>query len=184
MSHVKATITMSTGEAMRLELYPEKAPNTVANFAALCREGYYDGLTFHRVVKDFMIQGGAKNGSCEGNTPGFLLKGEFAENGVDTGLKHVPGVISMARADHPDSASTQFFIMRKATIRLDGKYAAFGALADEESFAVLDRIANVPTKSPEEENRPLTPQVIASITVETDMVLPPPERIPSGAVEA
>ena len=177
---VTATICMASGEEMRLNLFWDKAPLTAANFADLCRRGYYDGLTFHRVVEGFMIQGGAKNGSCGGNDPGFGIPGEFAENGVDTGLRHTRGVISMARPRNPDGASTQFFILHRDTPRLDGKYAAFGALADARSLAVLDRIAAVPTAPPEQENRPLTPEIIVSITIEdSGAALPPPVRIPA-----
>ena len=183
---VTATFRMASGETMRLQLFPDIAPLTVANFADLCRQGFYDGLTFHRVVAGFMIQGGAQNGSCGGNNPGFGIPGEFAENGVDTGLRHLRGVISMARPKDPDGASTQFFILHRDTPRLDGKYAAFGALVGDESFAVLDRIVAVPTAAPEEENRPLTPEIIASITIDDGGAgIPPPVRIPvAGEADA
>lgn len=175
---VIAHIYMAGGGVMNLDLFPDRAPVTVANFVALCREGFYDGLTFHRVVKGFMIQGGAKNGCCGGNTPGFGIRGEFAENGWENDLKHVRGVISMARSKQPDSASTQFFIVHADTPRLDGKFAAFGKLSDEESFRVLDEIAATPTKPPEEENRPLTPQIIEKIEIEGWEKVPALVRIP------
>lgn len=175
----RAQIYMKSGETMRLDLFYDIAPITVANFVGLCKEGFYDGLTFHRIVKDFMIQGGAENGRCEGNTPGFGIKGEFAENGLDNPLKHTRGVISMARSKEPDSASTQFFILHKATPRLNGKYAAFGKLADEESFEVLERLALTPVAPPEEDNRPHTPQVIETITIENAEHIPAPIRIPT-----
>lgn len=175
-----AQIHMKSGEIMRLDLFYDIAPITVANFVALCKEGFFDGLTFHRIVKDFMIQGGAKNGRCEGNNPGFGIKGEFAENGIDNPLKHTCGVISMARSKEPDSASTQFFILHKTTPRLDGKYAAFGRLADEESFAVLERLALTPVGSPQEDNRPCAPQIIETITIENADHIPAPVRISSN----
>ena len=162
----RARITMADGKMMLLELYPDNAPITVANFIRLCDEKFFDGLLFHRVVKDYIIQSGSKTGTCEGRDEGFTIKGEFATNGVDTGLNHERGTISMARDRDPDSASTQFFIVHQTASKLDGRYAAFGRLMDEESYAVLDAIANVSTLSREEENRPLVPQVIASITIE------------------
>ncbi|WRS26563.1 peptidylprolyl isomerase [Oscillospiraceae bacterium MB08-C2-2] len=176
-----AVITMENGLVMRLELYPEQAPISVANFADLANTGYYDGLAFHRVVKGYVIQGGSTTNACTGDDPGFTIKGEFAQNGVDTGLSHRRGALSMARDDDPDSASAQFFIVHQDAFKLDGRYAAFGQLLEEGGFAVLDSIAQVPTLSPEEENRPLTPQVIRTIRVEPgDYDLAAPVRIVSS----
>ncbi len=178
-NNTRAQIHMKNGGIMTLNLFYEIAPITVSNFVGLCKDGFYDGLTFHRIVRDFMIQGGAKNGCCEGNAPGFGIKGEFAENGVDNHLTHARGVISMARSKEPDSASTQFFILHKDTPRLDGKYAAFGKLADEASFAVLDKLALTPAGPPEEDSRPQTPQIIEKITIENAEHIPLPIRIPT-----
>lgn len=158
-----AEITMESGGKMMIELYPGKAPITVANFVDLARRGFYDGLAFHRVVKDFMIQGGSKSGSCAGEDIGFTIRGEFYNNGVDTGLLHKRGAISMARTMIPDSASSQFFICHQDVDFLDNEYAAFGQMTD--GFDTLDAIATTPTLSPREENRPLEPQVIRSITI-------------------
>lgn len=159
---VTAVITMEDGGVMTFELYPQKAPITVENFRRLAAEGFFNGLTFHRVVRGFVIQGGSADNTCTCPTD-FTIKGEFRENGVDTGLTHIRGAISMARDDDYDSAGTQFFIVHEDAHRLDGKYAAFGQMLS--GFDVLDRIAAVPTLPPEQENRPLTPQVIRSIVV-------------------
>lgn len=165
------TITMQLGGDLRIELYPDKAPLSTANFVALAQDGFYNGLSFHRVVRDFMIQGGSSNNSCASPPCGFRVRGEFRDNGVDTGLSHVRGAISMARSGHPDSAGTQFFIVHKDAKMLDGQYAAFGMLL--EGFDVLDRIAEVPTGSQYDGNPPLEPQIIEKVTVELgDYVLP------------
>ncbi len=164
-----AVITMADGGSMVFELYPQKAPITVENFRRLAGEGFFNGLTFHRVVKGFVIQGGSADNTCMCPTD-FTIKGEFKENGVDTGLEHIRGAISMARDDDFDSAGTQFFVVHQDAHRLDGKYAAFGQMI--RGFDVLDRIASVPTLSPAEENRPLTPQVIRSVTVTDTEDLP------------
>ena len=156
-------INMELGGTMRIELYPDKAPLSVANFVVLAQEGFYDGRSFHRVVKNFMIQGGSGNNTCASPPCGFRVKGEFKINGVDTGLTHKRGAISMARSAHPDSAGTQFFIVHQDANFLDGQYAAFGMLLD--GFEVLDRIASVPTGSEREGNPPREPQTIKSITV-------------------
>jgi peptidyl-prolyl cis-trans isomerase B (cyclophilin B) len=150
------------GGVMRFELFPAAAPITVKNFIDLAVSGFYNGLTFHRVVKDYVIQGGSKNNTC--NCPaGFTIKGEFAENGVDTGLTHERGALSMARDPDFDSAGTQFFVVHRDARRLDGKYAAFGKMLD--GFETLDRIAAVPTAGPEKENKPLEPAVIQEIRI-------------------
>ena len=123
------TITMDNGDIMKAELYPDIAPNTVNNFISLVKKGFYDGLTFHRVIKGFMIQGGCPQGTGMGG-PGYEIKGEFTMNGFPNNLKHTPGVLSMARAMDPDSAGSQFFIMHKTSPHLDGQYAAFGKVVE------------------------------------------------------
>ena len=155
------TITMENGDVMKAELYPEIAPNTVNNFISLVKKGFYDGRIFHRVIPGFMIQGGCPDGTGMGG-PGYSIKGEFSQNGFTNDLKHTPGVLSMARAMHPDSAGSQFFIMHKTSPHLDGSYAAFGKVT--EGLEVVDKIANTPTDF---RDRPLEDQVIATITVDT-----------------
>ncbi|MBS5586392.1 MAG: peptidylprolyl isomerase [Clostridiales bacterium] len=155
---------MADGQVMRLELYPACAPNTVANFVNLCESGFYNGLTFHRVVLGYMIQGGDPNGDGTGDA-GYTIAGEFAENGFDNPLLHERGVISMARYESDvNSASSQFFIMQYSYQHLDGRFAAFGRIVDEESLAVLDSIA---TTAVDAYYAPLFDQTIASITVDT-----------------
>ena len=161
MANPIITITMENGDVMKAELYPEIAPNTVNNFLSLVRKGFYDGVTFHRVIPGFMIQGGDPEGTGMGG-PGYSIRGEFAQNGVQNPLKHTEGVLSMARAMHPDSAGSQFFIMHKTSPHLDGAYAAFGKVT--EGLDVVDRIAAVPT---DRYDRPKTTQRIASMTAET-----------------
>lgn len=154
-----AIIEMENGKTMTLELYPEIAPITVENFEKLANEGFYDGLIFHRVIENFMIQGGDPEGTgCGG--PGYSIKGEFASNGVKNDLKHTRGVISMARSMMPDSAGSQFFIMHKDAPHLDGQYAAFGKLTD--GFDVLDEIATCRTGRAD---RPYEEQKMKSIRV-------------------
>ena len=123
------TIEMADGGIIKAELYPEVAPQSAYNFISLAGQGYYDGLIFHRVINGFMIQGGDPTGTGMGG-PGYCIKGEFAQNGVANDLKHTEGVLSMARAMHPDSAGSQFFIMHKDAPYLDGQYAAFGKRRD------------------------------------------------------
>ena len=157
-------ITMENGKQIKLELYPEIAPITVANFEKLVKENFYNGLTFHRIIPGFMIQGGGPKGDCTGG-PGYGIKGEFAANGVKNDLKHTRGVISMARAQDPNSAGSQFFIMHRDAPHLDGQYAAFGKVV--EGMDVVDEIANTPTiNSFFKRDFPRTPQVIRSITIE------------------
>jgi peptidyl-prolyl cis-trans isomerase B (cyclophilin B) len=138
----EVTITMNSGEEIKLELYPEQAENTVNNFIDLVDKGYYDGLKFHRVIKGFMIQGGCPDGTGMGN-PGYAIKGEFPSNGYENDLKHKRGVISMARSQSPDSAGSQFFIMHKDATHLDGQYSAFGKVI--EGMDAVDEIAEVKT---------------------------------------
>ena len=156
----KITIEMENGGILKLELYEDKAPITTENFVKLAREGFYDGLIFHRVIKDFMIQGGDPTGTGMGG-PGYQIKGEFAANGVKNDLRHTRGVISMARSMRPDSAGSQFFIMHKDAPHLDGQYAAFGKMT--EGFDVLDAIAETAT---DRTDRPRNEQKIKHITVE------------------
>ena len=147
-----------------MELYPEIAPITVANFEKLVKENFYNGLTFHRIIPGFMIQGGCPKGDGTGG-PGYGIKGEFAANGVKNDLKHTRGVISMARAQDPNSAGSQFFIMHRDAPHLDGQYAAFGKVV--EGMDVVDEIANTPTiNSFFKRDFPRTPQVIRSIKIE------------------
>ena len=129
MANPIVTITMENGDVMKAELYPEIAPITVENFVNLVKDGFYDGLTFHRIINGFMIQGGCPLGTGTGG-PGHTIKGEFSQNGVINNLKHTPGVLSMARSMMPDSAGSQFFIMHKAAPHLDGQYAAFGKIIE------------------------------------------------------
>ena len=144
---------------IEVELYPNIAPITVDNFVKLVNKGFYNGLTFHRVIKGFMIQGGCPKGNGTGG-PGYEIKGEFASNGVNNPIKHERGVISMARAMHPDSAGSQFFIMHKDAPHLDGQYAAFGKVVN--GIEVVDKIAGTRTDF---RDKPLTPVVIESITI-------------------
>ena len=152
-------IEMENGGKIELELDAKAAPITVENFEKLVREGFYDGLIFHRVISGFMIQGGCPEGTGMGG-PGYHIKGEFAANGVENPIKHVRGVISMARAQDPDSAGSQFFIMHADAPYLDGQYAAFGKIT--EGMEAADRIVSVET---DYRDKPLDPQVIRTITV-------------------
>ncbi len=161
MANPIVTITMNTGDVIKAELYPDIAPNTVNNFISLINKGYYDGLTFHRVIKGFMIQGGCPDGTGTGG-PGYSIKGEFSQNGFKNDLKHDEGVLSMARTMIPDSAGSQFFIMHKRSPHLDGAYAAFGKVT--EGLDIVDRIANSNTDF---SDRPTEPQVMKKVTVET-----------------
>ena len=167
------TITMNSGDVIKAELYPEIAPITVNNFISLIQKHFYDGLIFHRVIKGFMIQGGCPDGTGMGG-PGYSIKGEFASNGVKNDLKHTEGVLSMARAMHPNSAGSQFFIMHKTSPHLDGSYAAFGKVT--EGMDVVNKIAATRT---DYSDRPLEKQVIRSMTVETfGVAYPEPEKLP------
>ena len=160
---------------MRFILYPEKAPLTVASFAETANSGFYDGLGFCRIVENYVIQGGSPDNDIMTDSD-FHLTGEFAENGVDTGMDHRRGAISMARDDAPDTAGTQFFICHQDAHRLDGKYAAFGYMT--EGFEVLDALAALPTSGKETWNRPLQMPIIARIRVVSDEPLPKLQRLP------
>jgi peptidyl-prolyl cis-trans isomerase B (cyclophilin B) len=152
-------IEMENGDVMKAELYPEAAPLTVANFIELVEKGFYDGLTFHRVIPGFMIQGGCPEGTGTGG-PGHSIKGEFSGNGVPNKVKHERGVLSMARSMSPDSAGSQFFIMVASAPHLDGQYAAFGKII--EGMDAADRIVKADADG---RDKPLTPQVMKKVTV-------------------
>ena len=161
MKNPIVTITMENGKVIKAELYPDVAPNTVANFVSLVEKGFYNGLIFHRVIPGFMIQGGDPTGTGMGG-PGYRIQGEFRLNGVKNDLKHTRGVLSMARSMHPDSAGSQFFIMHEDAPHLDGQYAAFGKVI--EGMDAVDAIANTETGA---QDRPIREQKIKSATVET-----------------
>ena len=173
MSNPIFTIEMEDGKVMTGELYPEKAPNTVNNFIALANSGFYDGLIFHRIIPGFMIQGGCPQGTGMGG-PGYCIKGEFAHNGwQQNDIHHELGVLSMARAMHPDSAGSQFFIMVGEAGYLDGEYAAFGRLL--EGMAAAQDISRVPRSMGND--RPKVEQVIRTVRVDTQGVdYPAPEK--------
>ena len=172
MANPVVTIEMENGDTMKAELYPEIAPNTVNNFISLVNKGYYDGLIFHRVIRGFMIQGGCPQGIGTGG-PGYNIKGEFAQNGFKNDLAHTEGVLSMARAMHPDSAGSQFFIMHKNSPHLDGAYAAFGKIT--EGMDIVNKIAETAT---DYSDRPLEEQKMKKVTVDTKGVeYPAPERV-------
>ena len=166
------TFEMENGDIMKAELYPEIAPNTVNNFISLVQNGFYDGLIFHRVIRGFMIQGGCPDGTGMGG-PGYTIKGEFSQNGFANDLRHTEGVLSMARAMHPDSAGSQFFIMHKNSPHLDGAYAAFGKII--EGMDIVNKIAETAT---DYSDRPLEEQKMKKVTVDTMGVeYPAPERV-------
>ncbi len=153
-------IEMENGKKIKIELYPEIAPITCENFENLVKQGFYNGLTFHRVINGFMIQGGDPEGTGMGGS-GTNIKGEFEANGVKNDLKHTRGVISMARSMMPDSASSQFFIMHKDAPHLDGSYAAFGKVV--EGIEVVDEIAETEV---DWNDKPTKPQIMKSVTIE------------------
>lgn len=155
------TIEVKGFGTMKGELYPNKAPNTVNNFIALANSGFYNGLTFHRIIPDFMIQGGDPDGVGTGG-PGYSIKGEFSSNGFDNDIKHTEGILSMARSRDKDSAGSQFFIMTKTASHLDGEYAAFGKIT--EGIDVLHKIESVKRGA---NDKPEEPVVIESIKVDT-----------------
>ncbi|HBN95640.1 MAG TPA: peptidylprolyl isomerase [Firmicutes bacterium] len=167
-------VTIDLGELgnIKVELFPEIAPNTANNFIFLVKQGYYDGVIFHRVIPRFMIQGGDPTGTGSGG-PGYSIKGEFSQNGFENDLQHVRGVISMARSDVPDSAGSQFFIMVADSPHLDGAYAAFGQVV--EGIEVADKIVSVQR---DRMDKPLTDQRIEKVTVETFGIdYPEPEKL-------
>ena len=155
------TFMMENGDVIKAELYPEIAPNTVNNFISLINKGFYDGLIFHRVIKNFMIQGGDPEGTGMGG-PGYQIKGEFSMNGFENNLKHDRGVLSMARSFMPDSAGSQFFIMHQDSPHLDGQYAGFGKVV--EGMDVVDKIAASKTNR---QDRPKKDVKIEKVSVDT-----------------
>ena len=166
------TIEMEDGSRIKAELYPEVAPNTVNNFISLVKQGFYDGLTFHRVIPGFMIQGGCPQGTGMGG-PGYCIQGEFTQNRFPNQLAHDRGVLSMARTMAPNSAGSQFFVMVEKAPHLDGAYAAFGKVI--EGMDVADAIVAVQR---DYNDKPLTPQRMKSVTVDTFGVdYPEPEKV-------
>lgn len=165
------TIQMQSGEKIKIELYPEVAPNTVKNYVSLVKKGFYDGLTFHRVIPGFMIQGGCPDGTGIGG-PGYSIKGEFTRNKFENNLKHTKGVISMARTMAHDSAGSQFFIMVADSPHLDNQYASFGKVI--EGIEVADKIVSVKT---DYNDKPIEPQVMTKVTVENAEDIGEPETL-------
>lgn len=166
------TFIMEDGSEFKAELYPEVAPQSVNNFISLVSKGFYDGLIFHRVIPGFMIQGGDPQGTGMGG-PGYSIKGEFSANGVANDLKHVKGVLSMARSMMPNSAGSQFFIMHETSPHLDGQYATFGKIINGQD--VVDKIAVTET---DYSDRPVTPQVMKKVSVDTfGVTYPEPEKM-------
>ena len=161
MANPIVTIEMENGKFIKAELYPEIAPQSVYNFISLIKKGFYNGLTFHRVIKGFMIQGGCPLGNGTGG-PGYNIKGEFSSNGFENNLAHKRGVLSIARASHPDSARSQIFIMHADAPYLDGQYAAFGMVT--EGMDAVDEIASVRKNF---RDMPYEPQIMKNVTVET-----------------
>ncbi len=171
MSNPIVTMTLESGDVLKIELYPEIAPTSVNNFISLVKKGFYDGLIFHRCIKGFMIQGGCPEGSGMGG-PGYGIKGEFKINGFENKLKHDAGVLSMARSQSPNSAGSQFFIMHKNSPHLDGSYAGFGKVIDGQD--TVDRIAESDT---DHMDRPINECKIKTATVDTFGVdYPEPEK--------
>ena len=171
---IQGTITMEDGGVISIELYPQIAPQSVRNFVYLAREGFYDGLKFHRIIRGFMIQGGCPLGTGTGN-PGYTIRGEFTANGFDNELEHTRGTLSMARSNAPDSAGSQFFIVHEDSEHLDGSYAAFGRVIA--GMEVVDRIAEIRNDgangSVSSEDMP----VMLSIEIDDDIELPEPDRL-------
>lgn len=167
-----ATIKMENNDVIKIELYPNIAPNTVSNFITLAESGFYNGVIFHRVIPGFMIQGGDPNGDGTGG-PDYHIKGEFTSNGFENQLKHERGIISMARTQAPDTAGSQFFIMVADADSLDGEYAAFGKVT--EGMDVVDNIVNAQR---DQQDKPLKEQKMKQITIDTFGIdYPQPEKI-------
>lgn len=166
------TIEMDSGKIITVELYPKVAPNTVNNFVSLVNKGFYDGTIFHRIIPGFMIQGGDPDGTGMGG-PDYSIAGEFTQNKFENNLKHTAGVLSMARAQNPDSAGSQFFLMVADSPHLDGAYAAFGKVT--EGMDVVNEIVALPRNS---NDRPNTPPIMKKVTVDTrGAAIPEPEII-------
>ncbi len=161
MSNPVVTMTLTSGDVIKLELYPEVAPVSVNNFVSLVKKGFYDGLVFHRCIRGFMIQGGCPEGSGMGG-PGYGIKGEFKINGFENNLKHGPGVLSMARSQSPNSAGSQFFIMHKDSPHLDGSYAGFGQVIEGQD--IVDKIAETDT---DHMDRPISEVRLSTVIVDT-----------------
>lgn len=180
MNNPVASILLDDGRTITVELYPEIAPNTVNNFIQLANSGRYDGLTIHRIVKEFVLQGGSFTGDCCQENDEFSIRGEFSENGFENPLKHETGIISMARGNHFDSAATQWFIMHRPAERLDGKYAAFGKVTGGQE--IVEELGYRPTdETPGKNNPPLTPIITEKIRVNLhDWNYTEPERIIPG----
>ena len=174
VSTVQATITMEDGGIIVLELYQDIAPQSVRNFVSLARQGYYDGLKFHRIIKGFMIQGGCPLGNGTGG-PGYSIFGEFSQNGWENNLSHKRGVVSMARSGQPNSAGSQFFIVHKDSTFLDGAYAAFGKVTS--GMDVVDKLADTPVSGDNGEVAAKNMPVIKTITIDTDVELPEPDKL-------
>lgn len=165
------TFETADGKIFKAELYPETAPNTVNNFLSLVQKGFYNGIVFHRVIEGFMIQGGDPTGTGTGG-PGYHIKGEFSANGFANPLKHERGVLSMARAQHPDSAGSQFFVMHKNAFYLDGQYAAFGKVIEG-----MDAVDAIATTATDYRDRPISEQKLAKVTAETfGVAYPEPQK--------
>lgn len=167
------TIEMASGDQIKIELRPDVAPNTVNNFVSLVEKGFYDGLNFHRVIPNFVIQGGCPEGTGTGG-PSYSIKGEFSSNGYTNKLIHKRGVISMARSNHPDSAGSQFFLTVAPTPHLDNNYAGFGVVVS--GLDVIDAIVNTPTDM---RDRPIEEQRMERVTVDVyGIIYPEPEKLP------
>ena len=171
---ITGTIEMEDGGVMTFELYPDIAPQSVRNFVYLARQGFYDGLTFHRIMSGFMIQGGCPDGTGMGN-PGYSILGEFEDNGVTNNLQHNRGVMSMARGSDFNSAGSQFFICHASPAFLNGGYAAFGMVTD--GMDVVDRIAEIPVINNNGGVRPEDMPVIRSITIDGNFTLEEPDKL-------
>ena len=176
MENIKGTIEMEDGGVISFELYPDLAPQSVRNFVSLVREGFYDGLKFHRIIRDFMIQGGCPQGEGTGN-PGYSIKGEFDDNGFENDLSHERGVMSMARSAAYDSAGSQFFICHGDPQFLDGSYAAFGMVTD--GMDIVDELAETPVTDSNGSVHPDNMPVMLSITIDSDVELPEPDKLPA-----
>jgi len=174
VENITGTIEMEDGGVIAFELYPDLAPQTVRNFVALAREGFYDGLKFHRIIRDFMIQGGCPHGEGTGG-PGYCIKGEFDDNEHENDLSHERGVMSMARSSDFNSAGSQFFICHGDPNFLDGSYAAFGMVTD--GMDVVDELAETPVTDSNGSVRAGDMPVMLSITIDGDVELPEPEKL-------
>jgi len=175
VENITGTIEMEDGGKISFELYPELAPQTVRNFVSLAREGFYDGLKFHRIIRDFMIQGGCPLGEGTGG-PGYCIKGEFDDNEFENDLSHERGVLSMARSSDFNSAGSQFFICHGDPNFLDGSYAAFGMVTD--GLDIVDEIADTPVIDSNGSVKSGDMPVMVSITIDSDVELPEPDKLP------